>query len=98
VSGYYAHGLQGSVVRVCGNFRDLVDDVHALHHAPQYGVQRVKVVVVDEIDEELAVSRVGTALISHGHRAPRIFVGLHKFIRYRENGRVAITGARRIAP
>jgi len=90
--------LQGSVVRVGRHLRDLVDDVHALHHSPKNGVERVQVLVVDEIDEELAAARVGAPLIGHRHCAPSVLVGPHEFIRDRRNGWVTVAGARRITP
>ena len=78
----YSYFLKGSVVCVCLYFCDLVNDIHSIDHFPKNGVQRVEVVVVYEIDEELTSSRVWTS-VCHGNSAPFIFVGIGIFILYR---------------
>ena len=49
---------------------DIVDKIHAVHHAPEHRILPIEIGRIVKADEELAVGAVGIGGARHRHGAP----------------------------
>ena len=79
--GDYLNHRHWPILRVGLYPSDRVDDVHAIHNFPKGGMHLVQIVVVYEVDEELASARVRSG-IRHGNRSAIVLVVVGELVLY----------------